>query len=155
MSRLQVPITGQVLSSTGDVRRWVTLELLLQDGSGNWCAETFRVDSATDITTFPAYDAKRLGLPMPIAPSPIQHQQTGLVVRSDYLRFRVVGMDATVYVASCLFLGDPDTPPDPSQPANFPRLLLQPLGLLDRLRFTLDKQPNDGTPHGTMTVEKK
>jgi hypothetical protein len=74
---------------------------------------------------------------------------------SGYLRFRVVGMDATEYVISCLFLGDPDTAPDPNQPAALPRKLLQPFGLLDRLRFMMDRDPNDGTPYGTLTVEKK
>jgi hypothetical protein len=28
---------------------------------GNWHAKTFRVDSASDLTTVPAYDAKQLG----------------------------------------------------------------------------------------------
>jgi hypothetical protein len=156
MSRLEVPISGKVLGSTGDVKLWVELDLLLKDGSGNWQRRQFRVDTATDVTTFSAYDAKQLRLPMPVQASPgATHTQTGLEIRSGYLRFQVSGMDATEYVTTCLFLGDPDTPPNPTQPATFPRKLLQPLGLLGQLRFTMDKNSNDGTLHGMLTVEKK
>jgi hypothetical protein len=35
MSRLAIPISGQVLWATGDVRRWVELHLLLRDNAGN------------------------------------------------------------------------------------------------------------------------
>jgi hypothetical protein len=156
MSRLQILITGQVIPSTGDVRLLVEVELLLKDAGGNWSSEIFRVDSATDLTTFPAHEAKQLGLPMPQRPSSlVRHRQTGLEVRSGFLRFRIAGMDATEYAVPTFFLGDPDTPPAPSPPATFPRKLLQPLALVDRLRFTADKDPADGTPHGTLTIEKK
>jgi hypothetical protein len=37
-----------------------------------------------------------------------------------------------------------------------PRKLLQPLGLLDHLKFTADRDPtNPSTPYGTITIEKK
>jgi hypothetical protein len=156
MSRLQIPISGKTLYATGDVTLWVDVRLLLKGAPGNWHPRFFRVDSATDVTTFPAYVAKQLGLPMPPSPAQgVSHKPTGLEIRSGYLRFRIVGMDQTEYAVACLFLGDPATAPDPNQPPRCPRNLLQPLAVLDQLRFTLDKSPNDGTPYGTLTVEKK
>jgi hypothetical protein len=113
------------------------------------------VDTCTEITTFPAYAAKRLGLPMPQQTSAgAAHAQTGLAVRSGYLRFRIVGLDASEYAVPCFFLGDPDTPPA-GPPTALPRNLLQPLALLDWLRFTLDKDPNSGLLYGMLVVEKK
>jgi hypothetical protein len=156
MSRLTIPVGSRILFSTGDIKLWADLALLLRDGSGNWRPETFRVDTATDVSTLPAYHAKQLGLPMPqTAVGGATHTQTALQIRSGYLRFRVVGMDATEYATSCLFLGDPDTPPAPNQPSFGPRKLLQPFGLLDWLRFRMDKDPSDGTLYGTLTVEKQ
>jgi hypothetical protein len=156
MSRLEVPITGKALWSTGDVRLWADLGLWLKDSAGVFKKESFRVDTGADITTMSAYDAKQLGLPVPQkAAAGATHTQTGLAIRSGVLRFRIDGMDPTEYATACLFLGDPDTPPDPSRPATFPRKLLQPFGLLQRLRFTLDQDPASGAPYGTLTVEKK
>lgn len=60
-------------------------------------------------------------------------------------------MDQTEHVIACLFLGDPDAPPAPAQP----RKLLQPFQLLDRLRFTLDKDPAAGSLYGELMVEKR
>ena len=64
-------------------------------------------------------------------------------------------MDATEYVISCLFLGDPDVPPSAGPPATQPRKLLQPAQLLDWLRFTLHKGPAAGLLHGELVVEKR
>jgi hypothetical protein len=65
-------------------------------------------------------------------------------------------MDPTEYATTCLFLGDPGAPPDLTQTATLPRRLLQPLGLLDRLRFAADQDPTNATaPYGTITIEKK
>jgi hypothetical protein len=155
MSRLEIPITGMVLFATGDVRLWVEMEVLLKDQSGNWQLERLRIDTATDVTTFPAHDARRLGLPMPLhATTTAVHQQAGLAIRAGYLRFQIVGMDSTEYVTPCLFLGDPNTPPA-GPAATLPRKLLQPLALLGQLRFTLDHDPSDGTLYGVLVVEKK
>src|SRR5947209_3663005 len=135
MSRLEIPIEGKVLWSTGDVRLWVDLPVHLKDRFGAWRPEMLRVDSATDVTTFPAHDATRLALPMPVhAALGATHQQTGLAIRSGYLRFQIVGMDATEYVTSCMFLGDLHRAPV-GPVATLPRKLLQPLALLDQLRF--------------------
>jgi hypothetical protein len=155
MSRI-VPITGKTLWHTGDVRLWVDVDLHLKVGASNWHQQTFRVDCATDVTTFPAFDAKQMGLPLPAQPSlGVTHAQTGLAIRSGLLRFRIDGMDATEYAVACFFLGDPHTPPNPLQPGRLPRPLLQPYQLVDWLRFTIDKDPVVGSPYGDLVIEKK
>lgn len=137
------------------MKLWTDLDLRLRDGGGGWHDQTFRVDTATDLTTMPAYSAKRLGLPIPQdAALGIAHIQTGLEIRSGYLRFRIVNMGASEYVVPCFFLGDPDTPPL-GPPGKLPRNLLQPLALLNELRFTMDSDPAGSTPHGVLVVEKK
>jgi hypothetical protein len=83
------------------------IDLLLKDHQGNWHAKTFRVDSASDMTTMPAFDARRLNLPVPINATPLRHEQTGLEIRSGYLRCQVIGMDQTEYSFPCFVLGDP------------------------------------------------
>jgi hypothetical protein len=156
MSRLEIPITGKALWATGDIKLWAELDLDVKDAAGNWHRLSFRVDTGTEITTFPAYQAKVLNLRYPREASPgARHTQTGLEIRSGLLIFRIVGMDQTEYVSPCLFLGDPDTPPDPNQPATLPRNLLQPFALLNQLRFTLDRDPTAGSPYGELIVEKK
>jgi hypothetical protein len=156
MSRITIPISGQVLWSTGDVRLWANMRLLLKDRAGNFIPEICRLDIGTEITTFPAYDAKLLDLPMPANASPgVTHIQTGLGIRSGVLRFRVLGMDQTEYATPCLFLGDPIVPPAPSRPATFPKKLLQPFALLDQLRFAIDKDASSGSLYGDVVVEKK
>jgi hypothetical protein len=155
MSRLAIAISGKILWATGDVRLWVELDLDLKDNAGNSKSQSFRVDSATDVSTFPAFQAKLGNLPFPRnAALGAVHNQTGLEIRSGYLRFRVVGMDQTEYALPCLFLGDPDTPPT-GNPAAFPRALLQPLALLDWFRVAFDKDATVGAPHGEMILEKK
>ncbi len=155
MSRLVVPISRRILWSTGDILRWVELVLDLKNNVGVWKQEIFRFDPASEMTTFPAHDAKRLNLPMPQkAAVGAVHTQTGLEIRSGCLRFQIVGMDQTEYVTPCLFLGDPHTPPS-GQPGSLPRKLLQPLGLLDQLRFTMQRDPNAGTLDGELLIEKK
>lgn len=155
MSRLVVPVTDVKLWHTGDVLLRLFVELHLKDESGGWKSEEFRVDTGADLTTFPAYDAKQLGIPIPGSPAAgVTHTQTGLEIRSGILRFRIDGMDATEYAIFCLFLGDPDTPPNAAQKATLPRKLLQPLQLVDRLRFTEQKDPTLGNLYGEMVIEK-
>jgi hypothetical protein len=156
MSRLQQPLDYQILWSTGDLILRAGLDLLLKDSHGNWHAQTFRVDSASDMTTMPAYDAHKLGLPIPANPAPLKHEQTGLEIRSGYLRCQVVGMDATEYAFPCFFLGDPSLPPDPHAPsATLPRYLLGLSGVIDQVRIGFDGDPGPGAPHGYLIVEKK
>ena len=138
------------------MRLWIDLALLLKDTVGGWKKALFRVDSATDLTTFPAHLAKQFDLPLPAkAASGVTHVQTGLEIRSGILQFRIDGMDQTEYVVPCFFLGDPNMPPASHQPATLPWKLLQPLALLDRLRFTTDYNPAPGSLYGELVVEKK
>lgn len=155
MSRISIPIIGKTLWSTGDVKLSVHIDLLLRDAAGQFASVRFRVDSATDVTTFPAYNAKKLGLRIPLNPTPgVKHQQTGLEIRSGLLYFQIAGMDQTLYGIPCLFLGDPDVPPAPSHAGAVPKNLLQPLALLDQLRFVMEKDLTGGLPHGELIVEK-
>jgi hypothetical protein len=155
MSRIAVAISGQVLWSTGDVRLSAKLRLLLKDRAGNFTPEILVVDSGSEITTFPAYHARLLDLPMPAKTmTGVHHIQTGLQIRSGVLRFRVVGLDEAEYAIPCFFLGDPDRLPALS-PATYPRKLLQPFVLLDRLRFVIDKDPASGSLYGDLVIESK
>jgi hypothetical protein len=97
MSRLAIPISAKKLWATGDVKLWVEVLLWLRGAAGNYVDRIFRVDSGTEITTFPAFDARQLGLVVPASPAPVRHEQTGLEVRSGMLRFRIDGMDQTEY----------------------------------------------------------
>jgi len=154
-SRIAIPVSHQTLYATGDVKLWVKVTLWLRDGGGNFKDFVFKVDSGTEITTFPAYDAKQLGLYIPANPAPVRHEQTGLEVRSGMLLFRIDGMDQTHYAASCLLLGDPNVRPSPNAPAAMlPRNLLQPLALLEKLNFSTQKNPG-GPAYGELVIEKK
>jgi hypothetical protein len=156
MSRLVIPVIGRTLWHTGDILLRADLDLLLRDGAGTWPRRTFRVDSGTEVTTMPAYDAKRLGLTLALAAARgVVHHPTGLELRSGFLRFRVAGMDQTEYAVSCFFLGDPGTAPVAGPAAAIPRRLLQPLALLGQLRFSFDRDAMPSAPYGTMTVEKR
>jgi hypothetical protein len=157
MSRLVIPVQYRTLYATGDVLLRAGLDLEIKDNAGRWKQMGFLVDSGAEITTVPAWLARRLDLPMPQAATRLaRHAQTGLALRSGLLRFRILGMDQTEYATACFFLGDPAVRPGPNAPAGLlPRKLLQPLHLLDRLRFTADKDPAAGMPYGSVVVEKK
>jgi hypothetical protein len=142
MSRLAIPVSRTILHSTGDVLLRAHVILALKDNAGNFTDQRFQIDSATDVTAFPAFTARQLGLPIPVNPSPIRHNPTGLAVRSGLLRFRIDGMD-------------PNTPPNPALPAFIPRALLQPLALLDYLKFTIDKDPTSAAIYGEVIIDKK
>ena len=157
MSRLQKPLNERVLWSTGDLILRAELDLLLKDDSGNWQLQTFRVDSASDMTTLPAYDAMLMNLPMPqSAAQGIAHEATGLSIRSGFIRCRVVGLDQTEYAFPCFFLGEPNAPPLAGTPAaRMPRYLLGLSGVVDKIRWTFDATPAGlQAPHGYLTVEK-
>jgi hypothetical protein len=155
LSRLDVPLAGQVLYNTGDLLLRAFLNLELKDDHGNWHDETFRVDSGTPVTTMPAFHAKRMGLAIPANPSPITDAQTGLEVRSGYLRCRVAAMDGTEYAFPCFFLGDADAPPNLNVPAaTVPRNLLGLSGVVDKIRWVLDGTPGLGAAWGHLIVER-
>ncbi|HKI32751.1 MAG TPA: hypothetical protein VKA46_12945 [Gemmataceae bacterium] len=155
MSRLVIPISYRTLWGTGDVMLWIEITLSLRSGTGNYVDYDFNVDSGTEITTFPAYEAKQLGLVVPVRPAQVQHTQSVLEVRSGMLRFRIDGMDQTEYAVACLFLGDPNVRPSPNAPPGaLARNLLQPLALLEKLRFAMEKDPAALFPYGQLVVEK-
>jgi hypothetical protein len=156
MSRLQVPILGRTVQATGETVLRAELELLLRDLAGNWQLATFRADSASEMTTMSATEAKRLALPYPLQPVlGLAHHPTGLEVRSGYLRARVVGVDATEYAFPYYFPGDP-TAPAPARPGRpLPANLLGLTGVIDQLRISYDGDAAPGAPYGLMTVEKK
>ena len=157
MTRLEQPLYHQILWSTGDLILRAELDLLLKDLQGNWHSTTFRVDSASDMTTMPAYDAHRIGLPIPAGnPAPLKHEQTGLEIRSGYLRCQIVGMDQTEYAFPCFFLGDPNRRPDPNViPGSVPRCLIGLSGVINQIRMIFDGAPRPGAPYGNLIVEKK
>jgi hypothetical protein len=73
-----VPVQHQTLYVTGDVTLWVDLVRAVRDSAGNFVNRRFRIYSATDVSTFPARQARQLGLAMPIHLSPVRHDPTGL-----------------------------------------------------------------------------
>src|SRR5262245_2681126 len=153
MSRLSVPVQSQIVFATGDLKLWAEIDLRLKDSSGGFHRETFLIDTGSEITVFPAFHARRLALPVPASPSPGVSHSSGLEVRSGILQVSIEGMDpADVHAVSCLFLGDPAVAPTTG--ATFPRNLLQPFQLLDRLRFSVDKDPT-GSLYGDLLIEKK
>jgi hypothetical protein len=155
MSRLAITVSSVPFYATGDVNLWVEGTLALRDGAGNFVNNKFFVDSGTEITTFPAYEAKQLGLHVPTNPAAVRHEQTGLEVLSGMLVFRIDGMDQTLYAVSCLLLGDPNVRPSPNAPrGSLPRNLLQPLALLEKLNFSTQKNPG-GPAYGELIIEKK
>jgi hypothetical protein len=155
MARLKVPLQHRLLYATGDLLLRAELELLLKDNQGNWKPQTFLVDSGTEMTTMPAFLARQLNLPLPQRASPgAVHVQTGLELRSGFLRVQVVGMDPAEYAFPCLFVGDPDLPLAAGPPAIVPRKLLGLPGVIDKIRLTFDGATAPGAPFGRLVVEK-
>ncbi len=113
MSRPEVPLRDRKLWATGDVLLRAELDLLLKDNNaGQWKADTFLVDSGTEMTTMPAWLAKKMDLPMPRkAATGAIHKQTRLEIRAGLLRARIIGLDGTEFTFPCFFPGDPDAPP--------------------------------------------
>jgi hypothetical protein len=82
MSRLEIPVLYRTLYATGDVLLRVEVGLEVKDGTGVWRQMGFLVDSGTEITTVPAWLARRQNLPMPQAATRLaRHAQTGLEMR--------------------------------------------------------------------------
>ncbi len=148
MSRLEVPLQQRTLRATGDTVLWADLFLSLKTSRGAWEELPFRVDSGTEMTTMPAYDAKSLDLPIPKKPVP-RLVLYGQEIRSGLLRARVVGMDLTGFVFPCYFIGDPDLLP-PTQARN----LLGLTGVINQLCLTFDGRSSVRSPRGVLVVEK-
>jgi hypothetical protein len=155
MTRLAVPLLERKLWATGDVLLRAELQLALKDNAGQWLSETFLVDSGSEMTTMPAYRAKQLDLPVPQRAAPgAVHSQTGLAIRSGYVRVKVPGLGQAEYAFPCFFFGDPNQPPGPNAPgARGPRNLLGLSGVLNHLRISFDGDPTPSALYGNLIVE--
>jgi len=153
MTRLEVPLIGRRIRATGDIVIRAELDLLLRDQDDTLRPVTFRVDTATDMSTMPAWLARQINLPLPKNPVPNMSHTSGLAVRNGLLRARVIGMDPVEFVLPCYFLGDPDVFPDPSQPAVLFRSLLGLTGVVDKIRLLFDGKPSAGGKYGLLIVE--
>jgi hypothetical protein len=155
MSRLVTPLRYRTLWATGDVLVRAELELRLKTNKGTWEPKLFRVDSGAEITILPAWEGRRLNLPMPQRAAPgVVHDQTGLEIRSGLIRAQIVGMDTTEYVFPCFFTGDPNVPLHAYNTQSVPRNLLGLSGVVDKVRTAFDGTPTPGALYGNLIVEK-
>jgi hypothetical protein len=149
MSRFETPLQRRTLQTTGETVLWAELVLSIKTNRGTWEEVRFRVDSGTEMTTMPAFEAKGLDFPIPRRPVPrLTHVQSGLEIRAGLLRARIVGMDATEHVFPCYFLGDPDAP-SPSGA----RTLLGLSGVINQIRVCFDGSSSSIAPQGSLVVE--
>jgi hypothetical protein len=153
MTRLEVPLIGRRIVATGDIVLRAELDLLLRDQQGALRPVTFRVDSATDMSTMPAWLARQFNLPLPKDRVPNLVHTSGLTVRNGVLRARVAGMNPIEYPFPCYFLGDPDVLPDPSQSPILFRSLLGLTGVVDKIRLLFDGRPSASARFGLLVVE--
>jgi hypothetical protein len=153
MTRLEVSLIGRKIAATGDVVLRAELDLLLRDQDNALRPLTFRVDTATDMSTMPAWLARRLNLPLPRNRVPSLTHASGLDVRNGFLRARVAGMDPVEYIFPCYFLGDPDVFPNPSQAPVLFRSLLGLTGVVDKIRLLFDGRPSSRARFGLLVVE--
>jgi len=77
MTRLEVPLIGRKIAATGDIVLRAELDLLLRDQGDALRPVTFRVDTATDMSTMPAWLARQFNLPLPKDPVPSRWQTIG------------------------------------------------------------------------------
>jgi hypothetical protein len=124
------------------------LVLSLKTNRGAWEELPFRVDPGTEMTTMPAFEARKLDLPIPQQPVS-RLVLYGQEVRSGLLRARIVGMDPTEFVFPCYFFGDPIVPP-PAQAWN----LLGLTGVINQICLTFDGRSAAQGPWGVLVVEK-
>jgi hypothetical protein len=149
MIRLEVPLQHRTLRTTGDTVLWADLILSLKTYRGAWEETPFRVDSGTEMTTMPAFRARKLDLPIPKQPTP-GLMLYGQDVRPGLLRARVLGMDSTEFVFPCYFLGDPNVAPQ-TQALN----LLGLTGVINQIRLIFDGTTSVQAPWGVLVVEKR
>jgi hypothetical protein len=149
MSRLEVPLKQRTLRATGDTVLRADLVLSLKTSRGAWEEILFRVDSGTEMTTMPAYDAKSLDLPIPRRPVS-NLVLFGHEVRAGVIRARVVGMDPTDFVFPCYFIGDPDII---SLSPSHARNLLGLSGVINQICLTFDGRSSVRSPLGVLVVE--
>jgi hypothetical protein len=153
MTRLEVPLIGRRIAATGDLVLRAELDLLLRDQNDTLRPITFRVDTATDMSTMPAWLARQLNLPLPKNRVPNLTHSSGLDVRNGVLRARVAGVDPVEHIFPCYFLGDPDVFPNPSQAPVLFRSLLGLTGVVDKIRLLFDCRPSSRARYGILVVE--
>jgi hypothetical protein len=152
--RLEIPLLGKTVRTTGDILLRAELDLLIQTTARTWEQVIFLVDSGTEMTTMPAAQARLLDIPLPVNPVPgLLHAQTGLEVRAGVIRVQVVGMDGTEYVFPCYFLGDPNK--QAARPATASRNLVGLTGVVDKVRLSFDGKATPAAPYGNLVVEKQ
>src|SRR3954468_7253983 len=59
MTRLEAPLIGRRIAATGDIVLRAEMDLLLRDQDDTLRPVTFRVDTATDMSTMPAWLARQ------------------------------------------------------------------------------------------------
>jgi hypothetical protein len=95
-SRPEIPLIGKIFQATGDILLRAELDLAILTRAQTWERVLFRFDSAGEMTTMPAAQARLLDIPLPAKAVPgLKHAQTGLEVRAGVIRARVVGLDGT------------------------------------------------------------
>src|SRR4051794_29104252 len=119
----------------------------MKANGGIWNEIRFRVDSGTEMTTMPAFEARKLDLPIPMKPVPGPRRH-GQQARSGLLRARVVGLDPTEFVFPCDFLGEPNLQPS-LQTRNLPGLT----GVISQICLTFDGRSSVRAPRGVLVVE--
>src|SRR5262245_37789644 len=147
MVRLQLPLKGRRLQTTGDVLVRAELVLSLKTSQGAWQDSLFLFDTGTEMSTMPASRAKELDLPIPRRAMPGLTMR-GQEVRAGLLRARIIGMDQTEYAFPCYFLGDPDHPPSTSA-----KSLLGLTGVIAQINLSFDGSSALSTPYGSLIVE--
>jgi hypothetical protein len=139
MSRLEVAHRYRKFWATGDVLLSSELDLLLKDNDGQWKADTFLVHSGSEMTTIPAWLAKKMNLPMPPkAATGAMCKQTGLEIRAGPLRAWILGLDVADFTFPYCFLGDPDAHSSLSQATMLPRKLPGLSSVGDKVRILFD-----------------
>ena len=120
MTRLEVPLIGRKVHATG----WISssrVDLWLRDTNDVLKLVTFRLDSATDMSTVPATSGQAVQPALTEKPGAQPHSLEGPGSAKRPCPPRISGMDDTEYTFPCYFLGDPPNAPlDPAQPPCWP-----------------------------------
>jgi hypothetical protein len=153
---LRVPLQGKKVRATGEILLRAEVLLLVSDADESWHLLPFRADSASEMTTLPAAAARKLNIPMPLAPT------TGLrvdtpsatqdAVRAGAIKARFFGMEEDDYWFPCYFLGDPEAE-GPQRPGTIPRSLLGLTGVVDKVTLVFDGDATEDAPYGHLVIE--
>jgi hypothetical protein len=155
---LHVPLQGKAVRATGDILLRAEVLMLVSDADQTWHLLPFRADSATEMTTMPAAAARKLNIPMPLAPTAglradsISSTQTA--VRAGTINARFFGMEEKEHWFPCYFLGDPEADPT-QQPGTIPRNLLGLTGVVDKVTLVFNGNTTDDAPFGHVVIETR